>query len=72
MERLLQNSQPVLDLLDQNPFAGRAPRYVRAVLYEYHFTNFDERRQTGNWWKREEKGIYFPAVSLRGGPPQAQ
>ena len=68
MERLLQNSQPVVELLDQDPFAGRAPRFVRAMVYEYHFTNFDERRQTGNWWKRELKGEYFPPVSLRNQP----
>jgi predicted DCC family thiol-disulfide oxidoreductase YuxK len=66
MERLLQNSPPVLELLEQNPFAGRAPRYVRAMVYEYRFTNSDERRRTGNWWKRELKGTYFPPVSLRG------
>jgi hypothetical protein len=68
MMRLLQGSQPVLDLLGENPFAGHPPRYVRAIVYEYRFTNFDERRKTGNWWKREMKGIYFPPVSLRQQP----
>jgi predicted DCC family thiol-disulfide oxidoreductase YuxK len=66
--RLLQGSRPVLDLLAENPFADHPPRYVRAVVYDYRFTNFDERRKTGNWWKREMKGLYFPPVSLRGQP----
>ena len=68
MLRLLQGSAPVLELIDQpsNPFAGHPPKYIRAVLYEYRFTSFDERRRTGNWWKRELKGTYFPPVSLRG------
>jgi hypothetical protein len=65
MVRLLQGSAPVLDLLEQNPFAGKPPRYVRAMVYDYRFTTFEERRQTGNWWKREPKGTYFPPMSLR-------
>jgi lipase maturation factor 1 len=68
MTRLLEGSAPVLDLIEQNPFAGKPPKYIRAMEYEYHFTNFDERRQTGNWWKRELKGTYFPPISLRQQP----
>jgi Lipase maturation factor len=62
--KLLQNDKRTLSLIRGNPFAGRAPRYVRALLYEYHFTTSDERRKTGAWWKRELRGLYFPAVSL--------
>jgi hypothetical protein len=65
MQKLLEGSIPVLDLIDQNPFGGKPPKYIRAMVYDYRFTNFDERRQTGNWWKRELKGAYFPPVSLR-------
>ena len=69
MMRLLQGSVPVIELLDHDPFAGTPPKYIRAMEYEYHFTTFDERRQTGNWWKRELKGTYFPPISLRGQQP---
>jgi hypothetical protein len=62
---LLEGSKPVLALLERDPFGGKPPQQIRAVVYEYHFTTFDERRRTGNWWKREEKGMYFPPVSLR-------
>ncbi len=65
MMRLLQGSEPVLALIDQNPFAGKPPKFIRAMEYEYHFTTFEERRKTGNWWKRELKGTYFPPISLR-------
>ena len=68
MQRLLEGSTPVLELLDHDPFNGKPPKYVRAMEYEYHFTNFDERRQTGNWWKRELRGAYFPPISLRAQP----
>jgi hypothetical protein len=67
MQRLLEGSPPVLDLLASNPFAstGKPPRFVRAIVYDYQFTTSAERSRTGNWWKRELKGTYFPAVSLK-------
>jgi lipase maturation factor 1 len=63
--RLLQGSGPVLDLMGENPFPDHAPKFVRAVLYKYEFTTAEERARTGDWWKREQVGIYCPAVSLR-------
>ena len=65
MLRLLDASPPVLALLDYDPFGGQRPRFVRARIYDYKFTTPDERRRTGNWWKSELKGDYFPAVSFR-------
>jgi hypothetical protein len=65
MMRLLQGSPPVLQLIEQNPFPYQPPKYIRAMVYRYRFTNFDERRQTGNWWKRESLGTYLPPISLR-------
>jgi hypothetical protein len=63
--RLLQGSQPVLDLMGNNPFPDHPPKYVRAVFYKYDFTTAAERQATGDWWKREQTGIYWPPVSLR-------
>ena len=65
MERLLEGSPPVLELLERNPFAGKPPKYIRAMVYDYQFTTAEERRKTGNWWKRELKGTYFPPISLK-------
>jgi uncharacterized membrane protein YphA (DoxX/SURF4 family) len=65
--RLLQGSQPVLDLMATNPFPDHPPRYVRAVLYKYVFTASDQRHASGDWWTREQTGIYCPPVSLRDG-----
>jgi hypothetical protein len=65
VQRLLEASPPVLSLLASSPFHGAPPRYVRALLYDYRFTNAAERRATGAWWKRRLLGAYFPAVSLR-------
>ena len=64
MAKLLENDQAVLSLLRKNPFAQAPPKYVRAMLYEYHFTTPEERKRTGAWWKRTLIGPYFPAVSM--------
>ena len=63
--RLLEGSPQVLALLERNPFPNAPPRYVRAVVYDYHFTDFSTRRKTGAWWSRERKGDYLPVMSLR-------
>ncbi len=64
--KLLEGSRPVLALMERDPFGGKPPKHVRAMVYEYRFTSIDEWRRTGNWWKRELKGEYFPPVSLKG------
>jgi lipase maturation factor 1 len=69
MLRLLEGSPDVLQLMQNDPFHGTPPRYVRATTYLYLFTTPAEKRATGNWWKREEQGAYIPPVSLRGQPP---
>ncbi|MBI3873280.1 MAG: lipase maturation factor family protein [candidate division Zixibacteria bacterium] len=64
LRRLLEGSPSVLSLLAVNPFPDSPPRYVRARLYDYHFTDFSAKRSTGDWWRRDLAGTYFPAVSL--------
>jgi predicted DCC family thiol-disulfide oxidoreductase YuxK len=63
--RLLRGQPEVLALLKTNPFPEKPPRYIRALVYDYHFTDFKTRRATGQWWRRELKGLYCPVVSLR-------
>ncbi len=63
--RLLEGSPEVLNLLKGNPFPDAPPKYIRAVLVEYRFTDFPTRRATGNWWRRQLKGLYCPVLSLR-------
>lgn len=62
--RLLEGSPAVTGLLAKTPYPDRPPRYLRAVLYQYHFTTRAERAATGEWWKRERQGIYLPPISL--------
>ncbi len=64
--RLLKGAPDVLALLRRNPFPNAPPAYVRAVLYQYHFTDRPTRRRTGAVWWRERKWLYAPVLSLRG------
>lgn len=62
-ERLLSNDEDVLSLFRSNPFPHSPPRYVRAVLWQYWFTSLAEKRQTGDWWRRQMLGLYAPAIT---------
>lgn len=56
--RLLQGSPEVLALLQEDPFPGHPPLYVRARLYDY-------RLGRDTWWRRQELGPYFGPLRLR-------
>jgi hypothetical protein len=63
-ERLLLGDNDVLALFRGNPFPQLPPRYVRAVLWQYWFTSLDEKRSTGDWWRRELLGLYAPELTM--------
>jgi Lipase maturation factor len=69
LERLLEGSPPVLGLLAHDPFPDHPPRFVRAQLYDYHFTSPAELRASGRWWRREALGAYCPVLSLGAESP---
>ena len=61
-ERLLKNDPDVLALFAKNPFREAAPKQVRAVIFQYWFTDIKTKRVTGNWWRRELLGDYAPGL----------
>ena len=64
MKGLLEARPSVLALLAPDPSRRHPPKYVRAQLYDYQFSDPSTRAQTGQWWMRRPQGIYFPQVSL--------
>jgi lipase maturation factor 1 len=62
--RLMQGEPTVIGLMNPAPFP-RPPRYVRALLYDYSFTNPAERAKTGAVWNRRFLRIWFGPVALR-------
>ena len=59
---LLQNRASVLSLFARNPFPGEPPRQVRAVVWQYWFTDLATKRREGIWWRRELRGLYAPTL----------
>jgi len=61
-ECLLQNQKDVLQLFARNPFSNDPPLQVRAVIYQYWFTDLKTKRETGMWWRRQRLGDYAPPL----------
>jgi hypothetical protein len=53
LDRLHEGAPEVTGLLEHNPFPNRPPRFLRATLYEYRFTDAETRSQFGIWWSRQ-------------------
>ena len=65
MARLLEAQPDVLALFEDDPFDGRAPRFVRARIADYSFGDLDLLVDEGKWWRVEELGAYTPVFSRR-------
>ena len=61
-EQILKGSPDVLDLFASDPFKGDPPKAVRAVIYQYWFTDMATKRTQGTWWRRDLLGRYCPAL----------
>lgn len=68
LARVHEGSPPVFALLEKNPFPDRPPKFLRAVIYDYHFTDAKTRAETGHWWRRDNKKLYAPMLERREGP----
>jgi lipase maturation factor 1 len=69
--RLLQGQPEVLALLEKNPFPGKPPEHLRAVLYNYKFTTPKTLLEVREWWSREYIRDYLGPISLRHSNRQA-
>jgi uncharacterized membrane protein YphA (DoxX/SURF4 family) len=61
-EQLLLNTPDVLALFRCNRFAQSPPKFVRSVVWQYWFTDRAAKRATGQWWRREFRGLYAPTL----------
>lgn len=62
LARLLDNSADVVGLMRINPFPEKPPKYVRALIYDYDFTDWATLKKEGTWWKRNYVGAYSPIL----------
>lgn len=65
MRALTRGEPKVLQLFEVNPFSEAPPRFVRAVVYEYHFSDAADKATSGNWWRRDNPRLYAPIVRAR-------
>ena len=59
---LLTGEPNVLALFAGNPFPDQPPQQVRAVLWQYWFSDWTEKREQGVWWRRKLLGLYAPTI----------
>ncbi len=62
--QLLHGSPAVLSLFAGNAFPDKPPREVRAVLWQYWFTDLKVKRADGLWWRRKFLGLYAPTLEV--------
>ncbi len=67
--RLLAGSPDVLALLRHNPFPDAPPRYIRATIADYRFTDLATKERNGRWWDTGPERFYAPVLS---GPVSAR
>ncbi len=60
--KLFHNDPGVLSLFANNPFPGKPPKYIRAVLYRYSFAK--PGNPQGLWWNRKRINLWMPAMSV--------
>lgn len=61
-ELLLLGDRDVEELFAGNPFPQGPPKQIRAVIWQYWFTDRATKRATGMWWNRKELGLFAPAL----------
>lgn len=69
--RLGTGSEAVTRLFAESPFAPLPPLYLRALIYRYHFSDWQTRAQTGEVWQRELMGHYSPVIRFIARQEQA-
>lgn len=62
---LLRGSPQVIALLRTNPFPEKPPKYIRALFYDYVFSDWQTKKREGRWWSRTLIGPYSPVLVLR-------
>jgi hypothetical protein len=59
--KLLHNDPAMLGLFAGNPFPDHPPKYIRAVLYIYHFAPLDNPQHV--YWTRDRQYLWLPPYS---------
>jgi hypothetical protein len=69
LTRLLEADAATLRLLRSSPFGAERPAWLRARVYGYRYSAWEELRRDHVWWVRELVGELVPPIRL---PEEAQ
>lgn len=58
--KLLHNDRHAVSLFASNPFPGKPPKFIRAVMYQYQFAN--PGNENGLWWNRRKVSTWIPPM----------
>jgi hypothetical protein len=61
--KLLHNDAGAVSLFAGNPFPGKPPKYIRAVLYRYTFAKPGNAQ--GLWWHRKRVSLWLIPLSAQ-------
>lgn len=64
VRHMLKGDPAVLTAFKSNPFPQSKPKFIRAYVYDYHFTDWEKLSRKGQWWWRDNKRVYFEPVQL--------
>jgi hypothetical protein len=64
LAHLLEGDPATLKLLRTNPFPDRPPVWIRARMFRYRYTTWEEWRRTGDWWVRSDPEPFVGPVRL--------
>jgi lipase maturation factor 1 len=63
--KILQGKKPVLALLSNDASTDSSPKYLRAIIYEYRFSQPSFPGTNSTWWERKNRLSYSPVLTLR-------
>jgi len=67
VHRLLEGKKDVVNLMQPgSAFTSQPPKFIRALLYKYHFSSAGSK----DWWERTFEKEYLPIVSKKDGLEQ--
>ena len=65
--KVLQGSEGISRIFKVNPFETKPPKWIRAIVFQYEFTDCKERKDSGNWWRRHSPRIFMPPTRIKDG-----
>jgi hypothetical protein len=62
---MLKGDPAILSAFKSNPVSPAVrPKFIRAYVYNYHFSDWEALVKRGEWWRRDNKLLYIPPVQL--------